>query len=210
MRRILAIDGGGIRGLIPAVVCQKIEEWSKNRIHELFDLIAGTSTGGILALGLASPPNGTAAGGLADFYKSRGPEIFSNPRRLTSYLKGPKYDNARLKSALSEQFGELKLSQAKVDVHITGYDIGLRRPIYFTRSQARANTDDDFSMRDIAVATSAAPTYFKPAKVGRHSVIDGGLALPNARNLVLNNYFRFVHTWQHGHPEPDQAHPLSA
>jgi uncharacterized protein len=80
MKRVLSIDGGGIRGLIPAVLCERIEEWAGVPIYQLFDLIAGTSTGGIIAMGLAFPPHGKRAGELADFYRKDGKEIFSQPK----------------------------------------------------------------------------------------------------------------------------------
>ncbi len=166
MRRILAIDGGGIRGLVPAVVCQKIEAWARTPIHGLFDLIAGSSTGGILALGLASPPNGKTAESIVHLFKDEGPEIFSRPRRFKHYLYGPKYSSEKLEHVLLSHFGALKLSEAIVDVLVTAYDIQQRRPIYFTWAQANRSVGDDYLMREVAVATSAAPTYFTPARVG--------------------------------------------
>src|SRR5713226_852343 len=96
MKRILSIDGGGIRGLIPAVVCQKIEKWSNSRIHHLFDLITGTSTGGILALGYAAPQKGIPASQLVEFYREHGREIFSNPRGRMRLFNRPKYENSEL------------------------------------------------------------------------------------------------------------------
>jgi patatin-like phospholipase/acyl hydrolase len=89
MKRILSIDGGGIRGVIPAVVCRKIEEWSRTPIHELFDLIVGTSTGGILAMGLTMAPKGKPAAELVEFYSRYGADIFSQPRGARRYLKEP-------------------------------------------------------------------------------------------------------------------------
>jgi len=93
MRRVLAIDGGGVRGIIPAVICENIESWAASPIHKLFDLIAGTSTGGIIALGLSAPPKGKTASDLVRFYVKHGPKIFSNPRGVALYWRGPKYRN---------------------------------------------------------------------------------------------------------------------
>jgi uncharacterized protein len=184
MRRILAIDGGGIRGLIPAVVCQRLEAWSRTPIHELFDLIAGSSTGGILALGLASPPNGKTAESIVNLFKDEGPHIFSRPRGFIHHLKGPKYSSEKLEHALLSHFGSLKLSEAIVDVLVTAYDIQQRRPIYFTWAQGNRSADDDYLMREVALGTSAAPTYFAPARVGAHVVIDGGLVANNPAGVA--------------------------
>src|SRR5262249_50241810 len=91
--RVLSIDGGGIRGLIPAVFCEAMENWCSSSIHKMFDSIAGTSTGGILALGFASPPQGISAAQLVKLYEARGNEIFGSPRgRFGSLVGGPKYE----------------------------------------------------------------------------------------------------------------------
>ncbi|MEO1088356.1 MAG: patatin-like phospholipase family protein, partial [Acidobacteriota bacterium] len=81
-RKILAIDGGGIRGLIPALVLEAMEEKTGRPVSEIFDLVAGTSTGGILALGLVRPGDGGgpaySAADLAELYERRGGQIFTS------------------------------------------------------------------------------------------------------------------------------------
>src|SRR5271163_3612239 len=172
MKRVLAIDGGGIRGIIPAIVCSKFEEWGNTPIHQLFDLIAGTSTGGILALGMAQPPQGLRASELVSFYKNAGSTIFSKPRGKATALFGPKYSNKALVTAAAEMFGMNRLADAVVEVMVVTYDAELRRPVYLRRSAAQAKPQENWAMKDIAVATSSAPTYFPPFKLGDHFMID--------------------------------------
>jgi predicted acylesterase/phospholipase RssA len=178
MKRILSIDGGGIRGLIPAIVCQRLEALSRKPVRQLFDLIAGTSTGGILALALAKL-HGPSATDLVEFYKIQGPLIFSHPRKLFHWVKGPKYKNENLEKVMLEQFHFAKMSDAEQEVLITAYDIRQRRPVYFTKPHGPHEFNKDYYMKDIAVGTSAAPTYFAPVEIGPHVVIDGGLVANN-------------------------------
>ena len=187
--KVLAIDGGGIRGLIPAVVLAEIERRSGRRIAEAFDLIAGTSTGGILACGLArrgagGGPAFTAAD-LAGLYESEGPEIFHRSllKRITSgegYLE-ERYDDSGLNAALRRYFDGTHLSQALTDVFVTAYEIERRQAFFFRSWRARTDDAYDFTLVDVARATSAAPTYFEPARVqdagakASYALIDGGV-----------------------------------
>jgi predicted acylesterase/phospholipase RssA len=179
MRRVLSIDGGGIRGLIPAVVCQKLEEWSGRATSSLFDLIAGSSTGGIIAMGLTLPPHGISAATLVEFFLKRGKTIFSGRRSWIQQQYNPKFENLNLHRAAAETFGSIRLSEAIIEVLVTTYDTELRRPVYLRREEARNNRGLDFMMRDIAVATSAAPTFFPSYKLGNHAMIDGGIVANN-------------------------------
>lgn len=186
--RILAIDGGGIRGLIPAVVLAEIERRSGRPIAESFDLIAGTSTGGILACALVRPgPDGTpmAAAELAGIYEREGPEIFSRSllRRVTSIegLVDERYDDAGLVAALERHLGDTPLSAATADVLITAYEIEQRAPFFFRSARARSDPAYDYLLTAAARATAAAPTYFEPALVrdlgpgASWALIDGGV-----------------------------------
>ncbi|HEY9712131.1 MAG TPA: patatin-like phospholipase family protein, partial [Chroococcales cyanobacterium] len=108
--RILSIDGGGIRGLIPATILAQIEELTGKRIHELFDLIAGTSTGAIISLGLTKPdPSGQAeftARSLRDLYERDAPQIFRNPASWWENLLRPKYHSGAIRKIMEHNFGE--------------------------------------------------------------------------------------------------------
>jgi uncharacterized protein len=193
--RILAIDGGGIRGLIPAVVLAEIERRTGRRTAELFDLIAGTSTGGILACGLTRPAADGARGpafGAADLiglYESEGPEIFhrSLVKRITSadgYVD-ERYDDAGLDAALRRYLGATRLSETLADVFITAYEIERRTSFFFRSSRARTDPAHDFTLVDAARATAAAPTHFEPVRVrdvagaASWTLVDGGVFATN-------------------------------
>lgn len=205
--RILSIDGGGIRGIIPALVLAEFERRTGKRVCELFDLIAGTSTGGILALGLTKPkPNGVrgpqyAARDLAKFYENEGPRIFSSSllHRILSLgnVLDNKYPNGPIEGVLAEFFGDAMLSDALTRVLIPSYEIELRSAFFFKSHKATGETlregenqkDYDFPMRDVARATSAAPTYFEPELIERErnafALIDGGTFANNPAMCAL-------------------------
>jgi uncharacterized protein len=187
--RILAIDGGGIRGLIPAVVLADLERRTGRRTAEMFDLIAGTSTGGILACGLTRPgENGAPAFTAADLiglYESEGPEIFhrSLVKRVESVegYADERYDDRGLNAALNRYLDGTRLSEAVTDLFVTAYEIERRQAFFFRSSRARTDPTYDFRFVDVARATSAAPTYFEPVRVSdgagaaSYALIDGGV-----------------------------------
>lgn len=190
-KTILSIDGGGIRGVIPAIVLSEIEMLTGRRVAELFDVVAGTSTGGILALGLSCPgengaPRFTAAE-LADMYREEGQRIFPH-EFLGKFLQlfGPKYPERGRRKVLEERYGPTRLSEALTEVIVPSYDIEGRNPVFFRRASARERPQThDFAMRDVALATSAAPTYFKPVRLpngesgGDMVLVDGGVYANN-------------------------------
>lgn len=186
---MLSIDGGGIRGLIPALVLAEIERRTGRRISDLFDLIAGTSTGGLLALALTRPgetgqPAFTAEE-LAELYVTEGPKIFHRSllKRVTSVggIADERYDDGGLGDTLERYLGTTRLREALVDVLITAYDIEGRFAFFFRSARARTDPAYDFAMAEAARATSAAPTYFEPIEVTdaagqrSYSLIDGGV-----------------------------------
>ena len=196
---ILSIDGGGIRGLIPAVVLAEIERRTERRIAELFDLIAGTSTGGILACALARPDDDGqprfAAAELIELYRTEGPKIF-HPDLLKTIESGggltdERYDDSALNDTLGRYLGDTRLSQTLVDVLVTAYEIEQRKAIFFRSRSARDSAAQDFTLAAVARATSAAPTYFEPAQIrdvaGMRSLalIDGGVFAINPSLCAL-------------------------
>lgn len=150
-RKVLSIDGGGIRGIIPAMILAEIEERTGKRIADLFDLIAGTSTGGILALGLTKPhpqdpslPHFTAAE-IATVYEQRGREIFDESLwgQLLFFLDDlcrSKYSPDGRDRVLKEVLGNTPLSSAIKEVLLTSYDIDNRFPVFFTSDQRKEET----------------------------------------------------------------------
>jgi uncharacterized protein len=178
--KVLSIDGGGIRGIIPAVMLSEIEKRTHKSVSDLFQLIAGTSTGGILALGLAKPdshgkPQYSAAD-MVELYQKEGKTIFSrsfgHKLRALGFILGEKYPARGIEKVLAKYFGKIRLKDALTEVLVTAYDTERRDSWFFKSSKARENPQADFLMSAVARATSAAPTYFSPAKIKTESVID--------------------------------------
>jgi uncharacterized protein len=215
VKKLLSIDGGGIRGIIPAVILAEIEKRTGRSIAALFDLVAGTSTGGILALGLTKPdgdggPAFTAAR-LARLYEDEGRTIFSRDLWHRIYavdnLLEEKWPAKGIEDVLSRYFGDARITDALTEVLVTSYDIEHRRPYFFKRHKALRERDQDWLMSQAARATSAAPTYFEPALLtaaDRDSLalIDGGVF---ANNPAMCAYVEAVKLW----PEEDDFLVLS-
>jgi predicted acylesterase/phospholipase RssA len=168
--RILAIDGGGIRGLAPAIILARLEELTGKPISELFDLVAGTSTGAILALGLTRPSDADAekpafsAAELVTLYERHGPGIFpSSGSWLTSLrqLLGPKYPQRGVAKVLDEYFSDVRLVEALTSVLVPAYDINNHERIWFSSEEEWAR---DVMMRDLVRGATAAPTYLPPSR----------------------------------------------
>lgn len=191
--RVLSIDGGGIRGVIPATVLAELEARTGRPTAELFDLIAGTSTGAIIALALTMPgadgkPKWSAAD-LVELYETEGPGIFHRSlwRRLStlSGVIAPKYSDRALDRTLEAYFGDARLSDALADVLVPAYDTERHRPFFFRSQRARNFRNKDFPLREVVRAAVGAPTYFAPVQVtneisGRsYSLIDGGVFANN-------------------------------
>jgi patatin-like phospholipase/acyl hydrolase len=204
--RILSIDGGGIRGIVPATLLAALEERIRRRrrdlpLYRLFDLVTGTSTGALIAFGLTAPA--TAGGGghraaalldaaeLVDLYREKGPEIFPASERSLksrfSHAFRPKYDDAPFRAVLEEVFGEITMGELLTQVVVPSYDTVNREPRLFKRRPGRGRSDEEnFYVRDVARAAAAAPTYFSPAKVvpipdtgHGYSLVDGGIFANN-------------------------------
>jgi patatin-like phospholipase/acyl hydrolase len=187
--RVLAIDGGGIRGLIPALVLTELERRAGRRVFELFDLIAGTSTGGILACALCAP-DALPASELVKLYEEEGPEIFDRSlfQRIRSAegLLDEKYDDAALDRALERFLGHKRLSETRPDLIVPAYDTALPGPYFFKTTKARETPDDDdFPLSIVARGTSAAPTYFEPVESGERALVDGGVFATNPAMCAL-------------------------
>ncbi len=176
--RVLSIDGGGIRGIIPALVLAELEARTGKRVAELFDLVAGTSTGGILACALTKPSPQPAAE-LVELYRTEGPRIFRRSLgwriRSVGGLVEEKHDDTALEDALARYLGAGRLSDATTRVLVTAYDLQGRAPHFFKSWRAEL----DAPLRIVARATAAAPTYFEPIEVGGMSLIDGGVFATN-------------------------------
>jgi len=185
--KILSIDGGGMKGLLAALLLAAFEARTGQSVAKHFDLIAGTSTGGIIALGIAA---GIPAARMADFYLERGPAIFSRSlkKRFKSLggLADELYDAGELEVALADVFGDRLLSSVETRAMAVAYDIEAREPVIFTSW----SDEDDYRLADVGRATSAAPTFFEPFAItslsGRVTpCIDGGVVANNPARLAL-------------------------
>ncbi|MEL6365079.1 MAG: patatin-like phospholipase family protein [Pseudomonadota bacterium] len=186
-KTILAVDGGGVRGLVPLIILRALEEKLRARgkrepLHRYFDLIVGTSTGGVVAAGLTAPAPGGGpamdAAALVELYQKRSRAIFSRPPLRNvfesisnfdfSRLSQEKYDHKALERILRDALDEAPVSAALADVLITAYDIENHRTVYLRggpKINALPGVAGDFLMREAVRATTAAPTFFEPASV---------------------------------------------
>jgi len=207
---ILSVDGGGIRGLIPAMVLQDLEKRIARKgkarpLCRVFDMIAGTSTGSIIALGLSAPAaaeNGSrhpygkepllSTGDIVDLYSERGIEIF--PRRIFNQLQTvkqaftEKYNSGQFYSILKQTLGDRTLQDALTNVLITTYDMTNDTPLIMKKrpsSMERKKPDPNFYMRDAIMGSSAAPTFFEPVQIStvdgetEHLLVDGSVFASN-------------------------------
>jgi uncharacterized protein len=197
--KILSLDGGGIKGIIPCTILRYIEDETGLPIHRLFDLLAGTSTGGIIALGLTRDKDYYSAQDMLDLYVEHGKDIFSKrPSDFKSWFgslleKGildKNFDERKFEKILADKFGDSRLKDSRAEVFITTYELGEERPFYFSSRLAKQNASkEDYDIRKIARSTSAAPTYFKPSQVGyadkkRLTFVDGGVFANNPSILA--------------------------
>lgn len=201
--KILCIDGGGIKGLYSAKLLACLETEFKTQVNEQFDLICGTSTGGIIALGGAS---GIPMIDIVDFYKNKGPEIFYEKRKKIPFYKsfiklrqatwGSKYSAKRLKRSLLDVFGSKKIKESKTLLCIPALNLGTGQPRVFKKDYSSGgisfSSDDEKSFVDIAMATSAAPTYFPAHRINDEVFIDGGVwANDPVLTGLLEYYYMF-------------------
>lgn len=184
--RILAIDGGGIRGLIPAIVLRElerrlVEETGEDRpLCDWFHLFAGTSTGGLLALALTAP-DPLRGEQLVQLYSDpdQGPRIFADRHGFDGWTD-PKYTHDELRRVLEEQIGrDVRLSQARRELVVTSYDMHGREPFFFKRWRAVESDERDQTMVEAGIATASAPTYFPSFALGDRALVDGGVFAAN-------------------------------
>jgi patatin-like phospholipase/acyl hydrolase len=195
--RILSVDGGGMRGLIPALVIADLERRLQDdagpdvRVADYFHMFAGTSTGGLVALSLTVPDLPAradrpllSASALADLYTTDGPKIFHRSfwrklRTLWGYI-APKYGSGPLQAAVERRLGnEAQLADALRELVVVAYDMTDREPYFFKRWRARDDDSRNRPLVDAALATAAAPTYFPSHEVDGHALVDGGVFAAN-------------------------------
>ncbi|KAL5706042.1 hypothetical protein ACHQM5_024256 [Ranunculus cassubicifolius] len=214
MVTLLSIDGGGVRGLIPATILSFLEsklqelDGEDARIADYFDLIAGTSTGGLVTTMITAPNKNKrplySAKEVINFYLDNCPKIFPQTAKamiigpLQSFcgvMLGPKYNGKYLHTKLQDLLGETKLDQTLTNILIPAFDIRLLQPALFTTYDAKVDELKNPKLSDICISTSAAPTFLpahyfvtKDPKNGTSRVfdlIDGGVAANNPTNLAM-------------------------
>ncbi|MBA0798066.1 hypothetical protein Gohar_008701 [Gossypium harknessii] len=211
---VLSIDGGGIRGLIPGTILAFLESQLQKldgegaRLADYFDVIAGTSTGGLVTAMLTAPhPNEGhrplfAAKDINDFYLQHCPKIFPQDgspfapvANLVKSLNGPKYDGEYLHNIVREKLGETRLDQTLTNVVIPTFDIKQLQPRIFSSYEVQYNPFQNALLSDICIGTSAAPTYLpahqfeiknSTGEVKEFHLIDGGVAANNPTLVAMS------------------------
>lgn len=185
-KKILSIGGGGIKGVFPASFLSHIEDRIEGKVSDYFDLIVGTSTGGIIALGLGL---GLSAKDILGFYKQFGPSIFKGNSFMKSFRHwfASKYENHALREALEKTFGEAQLGESYKRLVIPSLDLDTGKVyIHKTAHHQRFSTDYKRKVVDVALSTSAAPTYFPSHILPSGSpLIDGGVWANNPIGLSV-------------------------
>lgn len=175
--KILSIDGGGIRGVCPAHILSCIKQRLDINIGEHFDMIAGTSTGAIIAAAIAcmkDPAN------VLSLYRDHGPKIFSRRKSFLPAKYQPaiqtQYNNENLKSVLKNIFEDIKLGEIKIPLLLPATDVGNGGVHVFKSGYSKDFTrDKNVLLRDAILASCSAPTYFNPMKFKEYLLADGGL-----------------------------------
>jgi patatin-like phospholipase/acyl hydrolase len=196
--RILSIDGGGIKGIFPACILAEIEGrfLGGKSIAGYFDLVAGTSTGGIIALGLAA---GLTAKSITDLYINHGGAIFPpggdsylgrlatkwrRARQFATYI----YERDPLKALLTEALGDRLLEDAVCRLNIPAFEGRHSETyVYKTPHHPDFHLDARESMMAVAFATSAAPTFFRALPQREYIMVDGGLWANNPTMIALTD-----------------------
>ncbi|KAI3513136.1 hypothetical protein L1887_20462 [Cichorium endivia] len=210
---ILSIDGGGVRGIIPSVILEFLEtelqklDGENARLVDYFDVIAGTSTGGLVTAMLTTPGEDNrpifAAKDVKDFYLEHCPKIFphdSNPfapaTKVIKALSGPKYDGENLHKVIREKLQEKRLHETLTNIVIPTFDIKCLQPMIFSTYQLKNDPSLDAELSDICIGTSAAPTYLpshsfqtkdSEGKLLREfNLIDGAIAANNPTLVAIS------------------------
>jgi predicted acylesterase/phospholipase RssA len=185
--QVLALDGGGAKALFTAHVLARLEEDLGVRVIDHFDLIAGTSAGGIIALGLGA---GLRPAEIVERYSDLAERVFPRSRqskwRYPRRVWSPTYSGDVLRTALGEVLGERLLGESAKRLVIPSWDVQRGEVhIFKTPHHERLRRDWKIPMVDVAMATTAAPTYFPAAKVDGHRLIDGGVWANNPSVVAI-------------------------
>jgi uncharacterized protein len=168
MKKILSIDSGGISGIIPAIILAEIEARFERPICHLFDLVAGTSAGGMLALGLNRPEvSGSrrpsrSAREIAEFFYEWGHYIFRARDPIPGQTRAGSKSTERIEEMFQQYFGDALLSESITPTLVTAFDISAGQPVFLKSTQAGRNGTVGIFMWQAARATTAIPSHFDP------------------------------------------------
>jgi patatin-like phospholipase/acyl hydrolase len=196
MIKVLSIDGGGIRGLIPTMLLDYIEKQTGRYTSDLFDLVAGTSSGGVVALGLVYPGTPAqprySAEQLSKFFLDEGATIFQTQLGVLRQIVDEKHPHEPIEQVLKKYFGDVRLSEAHKPVVVPAYDVQSASPRFF--KSRHADTDGKIPMWQVARATTAAPTFFESFRLDTdertEALIDGGMI---ANNPAMSAFTEVTH-----------------
>ena len=180
MKKILAIDGGGIKGVYAASLLAEIESLSGTNICDYFDMLAGTSTGAIIAAALSIK---IPAHNILELYLNKGEEIF--PKEHWKLFRG-KYRTQPLKNELEKIFDDKKMGDAGTRLLIPTYNLSTDAVQIFKTPHAKdLYFDKDKKIYEVLLATTAAPVYFSPYKMSGGVYMDGGVGANNPSLIAL-------------------------
>jgi predicted acylesterase/phospholipase RssA len=201
MKKILSIDSGGVRGIIPAIILAELERRTSRPICELFDFFAGTSTGGMLVLGLnrPNPFSGDrpfcSAAELAMLFRKWGPRVFGHRLSRTGQPANQTGPEERIEAMLRDYFGNSRLSDCIRPTMVTAFDLIAAQPVFIHSEARRGGSSRDFLMWQAARATTAIHTHFEPFQMSAQlssfggardvSLVDGSLFAGNPAMCAL-------------------------
>ena len=185
-KQILSIDGGGLKGIFATQVLTEIEDTVDGRLYEYFDLISGTSTGGIIAASIAL---GIPAKEIRNLYVENAEQIFPRNKKAERSFKrmfSTKYSNAALKDALINTFGNATIGDCKTRLLIPAYNLTTGKVQIFKTPHAEdLQVDYKRKVVDVLLSTTAAPTYLPPHRWFSGTYIDGGIGANNPSLLAV-------------------------
>ena len=195
--KILSLDGGGVRGVMEALLLSEIEKRTKKPISSLFNMLAGTSTGGILAAGLSLPSETNCevpkfkAYELLNLYTSESDKIFSQKKSLVGSLTNPMYSSENRLTLMKKYFKNVKISHSLTELVLTSVcQTHYQETFLFTRHNA-LKLNKDYLYVDAVMATTAAPTFFNSHKIMNVQYIDGGVQLNNPSMKACTEAIRY-------------------
>lgn len=181
MRKILSVDGGGIKGIFAASFLAEIEQKCSVKICDYFDILAGTSTGGIITAALSV---GIPAKDILELYMENAKCIF--PQNKYFKLFKTKYRSKFLEPIIAKALKDLKIRDCKTRLLIPAYNLEQRSARVFKTPHTKdLYFDKDILLKDIVMATTAAPLYFPPYKMEGGTFIDGGVIANNPSFMAV-------------------------